>query len=245
MKATLSILKCATHGFYAISVEREGHGHRLTSGKCCGTWSTLRSWEVDSQTLRATADWLESPNFPQMVITAADIAASGGLLDEDDQTPAEREIDELRKDRRRLDWLSENPTDMGGFMGVEPAKCWCFYGARDKSLRDIVDEALARLERDLEQRRVAPVPTVDDRNPDTTWVIWSRDHQGWWGPNRGGYFDSMMHAGLYTEEEARAIGSRQDYRAGSLLQTGPSDPAMTWRQACDFVARGYPDSDFT
>ncbi len=36
------------------------------------------------------------------------------------------------------------------------------------------------------------------------WLIWDARSECWWGPNRGGYFKSLVDAGLYTEVEAKA-----------------------------------------
>lgn len=39
----------------------------------------------------------------------------------------------------------------------------------------------------------------------TRYYIWSyRKHQ-WWGPDRAGYTDNLLRAGLYTREEAASI----------------------------------------
>lgn len=37
------------------------------------------------------------------------------------------------------------------------------------------------------------------------WVIWSEEHEAWWGPGERGYVRSLFEAGRYTEERARAI----------------------------------------
>ena len=37
------------------------------------------------------------------------------------------------------------------------------------------------------------------------YVIWSIEHQSWWGPNRSGYTDLLSLAGRYTAEDALAI----------------------------------------
>jgi hypothetical protein len=36
-------------------------------------------------------------------------------------------------------------------------------------------------------------------------LIWSHKHEGWWGPNRAGYFADLTRAGWYTEAEADKI----------------------------------------
>ena len=37
------------------------------------------------------------------------------------------------------------------------------------------------------------------------YVIWSFEHEAWWGPNRCGYTDHLNEAGRYTAEEAGDI----------------------------------------
>ena len=54
-----------------------------------------------------------------------------------------RTIEQLRADKERMDWLSENPTDVGGFMGAERARFWGFYGKQSQTLREVIDEARA------------------------------------------------------------------------------------------------------
>lgn len=39
----------------------------------------------------------------------------------------------------------------------------------------------------------------------TRYVIWSREHKGWWRPGRRGYTPSLYDAGLYSKEEAMEI----------------------------------------
>lgn len=56
------------------------------------------------------------------------------------------------EDTERLDWLSESPHDVGGFVGMEAAKFWGFYGKQSQSLREIVDEARA-YQRGLKENR--------------------------------------------------------------------------------------------
>lgn len=47
------------------------------------------------------------------------------------------------------------------------------------------------------------------------WVVWSVEHNAWWGPNRGGYFTHLVGgAGLYTEAEAREIERSANGPAG-------------------------------
>lgn len=42
----LCILHCAKHGVYAISVESQNGGIRITPNKCCGSWHTVREFKL-------------------------------------------------------------------------------------------------------------------------------------------------------------------------------------------------------
>ena len=37
------------------------------------------------------------------------------------------------------------------------------------------------------------------------YLIWSVEHEAWWGPERSGYYGSIASAGRYTREEALRI----------------------------------------
>lgn len=37
------------------------------------------------------------------------------------------------------------------------------------------------------------------------WLIWSLEHEGWWGPNHNGYLKERRSAGLYSFDEALKI----------------------------------------
>lgn len=37
------------------------------------------------------------------------------------------------------------------------------------------------------------------------WMIYSREHNAWWGPNHCGYFTDIASAGLYTQREADKV----------------------------------------
>lgn len=39
---TLEVMKCPAHGFYCVVV----NGRRITSGKCCGSWVSVRKWKM-------------------------------------------------------------------------------------------------------------------------------------------------------------------------------------------------------
>lgn len=52
-RPNLSIDKCPVHGYWAISINEEavdgsGIGTRVTPGKCCGMWSSVRNWKLSS-----------------------------------------------------------------------------------------------------------------------------------------------------------------------------------------------------
>lgn len=43
--------QCEVHGFTAISINGNNGGTRITSGKCCGAWKTIRRWKMDGKKL--------------------------------------------------------------------------------------------------------------------------------------------------------------------------------------------------
>lgn len=45
-KRTLGVHRCPTHGFFAICVNDEHGGERVTPSKCCGRWDTEREWAL-------------------------------------------------------------------------------------------------------------------------------------------------------------------------------------------------------
>lgn len=55
----LSIDKCPAHGFYAISLDDDSGGHRLTPSKCCGRWERVKAWKMDAKQLRDIAIEIE------------------------------------------------------------------------------------------------------------------------------------------------------------------------------------------
>lgn len=59
----LVLNNCPRHGYWAVSLDDEDGGIRLTSGKCCGRWDTVRSWPMGAHELRglieAATDALE------------------------------------------------------------------------------------------------------------------------------------------------------------------------------------------
>jgi hypothetical protein len=59
MKRYLSIDRCPHHGYYAISLDAEHCGTRLTNGKCCGQWTRVKAWEMTPAQLRSIATEME------------------------------------------------------------------------------------------------------------------------------------------------------------------------------------------
>jgi hypothetical protein len=53
MNKKLVINRCSRHDCYAIAIEDENSGTRVTSSKCCGSWSTVKEFSMSS------SDWLE------------------------------------------------------------------------------------------------------------------------------------------------------------------------------------------
>lgn len=43
------------------------------------------------------------------------------------------------------------------------------------------------------------------RSANVDFVIWSFEHNAWWGPHRWGYTSQLAQAGRYSEAEATAI----------------------------------------
>ena len=58
------------------------------------------------------------------------------------------------------------------------------------------------------------------------WVVWSYEHSAWWAANHSGYMAELLHAGLYTEAEAKEIELRAN---GDRLRK--SEAAMSVTQA--------------
>lgn len=51
--------------------------------------------------------------------------------------------------------------------------------------------------------RSTPTPAADGE----PWVIWSHEHRAYWRAERRGYCDFLIGAGVYSEEEAKAIAT--------------------------------------
>lgn len=67
----LTIVRCPNHKeFWAISIDGNGGGTRLTASKCCGRWDEVKSWLVSIDELgRIIADLQEAQ---QAIETALD-----------------------------------------------------------------------------------------------------------------------------------------------------------------------------
>lgn len=51
----LAINQCPTHGYWAITVEDNVSGERITPSKCCGRWDTVKRWPIDRCHMKALA----------------------------------------------------------------------------------------------------------------------------------------------------------------------------------------------
>lgn len=62
MTKYIAIMRCPSHGYWALNIEEEnGCGTRITSPKCCGSWTTLNRWpiaKIDFNEIETA--WLES-----------------------------------------------------------------------------------------------------------------------------------------------------------------------------------------
>jgi hypothetical protein len=73
----------------------------------------------------------------------------------------------------------------------------------------------------------------DPRGGDTMpepWVVWSFEHDAWWGANHCGYYTSLLSAGVYTEAAARQIEQRA---AGLTSADCRPERALSLRTALD------------
>lgn len=81
------------------------------------------------------------------------------------------------------------------------------------------------------------------------WLIWSREHKGWWRPARSGYTKTIHEAGLHTLDQATAIcataacGWRGGEPEESMIRivditSDPPEPAKDWL-VYELDARAY------
>jgi hypothetical protein len=65
-----------------------------------------------------------------------------------------------------------------------------------------------------------------------TYLIWSHEHQAWWGSERCGYVASIGAAGRYSEAEALDICTNSipgtARRLGALPELPVSETHLTW-----------------
>jgi hypothetical protein len=64
----LVINRCNRHNFWSVSIEDEDGGTRITPGKCCGSWSTVKEfnlsasdWRDIEKEARLAAEAMENP----------------------------------------------------------------------------------------------------------------------------------------------------------------------------------------
>ena len=70
------------------------------------------------------------------------------------------------------------------------------------------------------------------------YLIWSVEHNGWWGPGRCGYFRELSKAGRYSHAEALAICIRSIPGTSTRLGALPELPVLeadvlAMVEACD------------
>jgi hypothetical protein len=59
------------------------------------------------------------------------------------------------------------------------------------------------------------------------YVIWSFEHDAWWGPGRMGYTADLMHAGRYSKSEADAIVVQANRYRPTIYEVAIQEPAPT------------------
>lgn len=55
----MSVDMCPSHNWYAIALDDQHGGLRLTGSKCCGQWQTQLGWLLTPQQMRDIAGELE------------------------------------------------------------------------------------------------------------------------------------------------------------------------------------------
>jgi hypothetical protein len=74
------------------------------------------------------------------------------------------------------------------------------------------------------------------------WLVWSVEHNAWWGPDSCGYTLKLDAAGRYDFSEARNICRYANHRAGSKNQ-GISRPSEVMVPAPEWCAAIEAESD--
>ena len=62
-----------------------------------------------------------------------------------------------------------------------------------------------------------------------TYLIWSNEHNAWWGPREAGYVTQVLCAGVYTRERAEQIERR----------SAPDEVAVPLSEAIDRYRRWH------
>ena len=68
---TLAINRCPTHGFWAITIEDDMTGVRVTPSKCCGRWDTVKEFRMSER------DWRELSEQAQIAADDAELVSHG------------------------------------------------------------------------------------------------------------------------------------------------------------------------
>ena len=55
MANKLVINRCARHNFFSVSIDNEDGGTRITPSKCCGSWDTVKEWQLSAAQWREIA----------------------------------------------------------------------------------------------------------------------------------------------------------------------------------------------
>ncbi len=60
----LSIDRCPTHGYWAVSIGRGYGSTRLTPTKCCGRWDTVREWKFSEEDAERLISAVQDERWP-------------------------------------------------------------------------------------------------------------------------------------------------------------------------------------
>lgn len=85
-------------------------------------------------------------------------------------------------------------------------------------------------------------PASEGRAPaGEPWVVWSHEHDAWWGPDQRGYAENVLGAGVYTEAVAKQI-ERDANDIGQRKESAmPLAMAITaWRRPGTVAERFIP-----